>query len=57
MPSCSQQMHQAKDEDDPELEHGKAHDDMWTLDLNTLKVRLINAQQTALLLSFAAWLP
>lgn len=50
-------MHQAKDEDDPELEHGKAHDDMWTLDLNTLKVCLINAQQTALLLSFAAWLP
>jgi hypothetical protein len=26
---------QDKDDEDEDLEHGKAHDDMWTLDLKT----------------------
>jgi hypothetical protein len=29
---------QVGDDDDEEVEHGKAHDDMWTLDLKTYTV-------------------
>jgi hypothetical protein len=29
---------QDKDDEDEDLEHGKAHDDMWALDTKTYKV-------------------
>ncbi len=29
---------QVKDTDDEDMEHGKAHDDTWALDLNTFEV-------------------
>jgi hypothetical protein len=34
---------QDKDEEDEDLEHGKAHDDMWALDTKTYKVWLREA--------------
>lgn len=30
--------HQVRDDDDPDIEHGKAHDDTWVLDLKTFEV-------------------
>lgn len=40
---CSYRIHavhavQTKDDEDPDLEHGKAMDDMWALDLNKYTV-------------------
>jgi hypothetical protein len=57
-PSLFHCVMQDKDDEDEDLEHGKAHDDMWALDLKTHTVSgMVTLNTTALLLQYSACWP